>query len=74
MPDRQGVLGLLQSKKAGLHLEVNTPDVDEFDVELVAAGVEAVSAPRDRTWGERTFNVRDPGQQHRISIVDRVGS
>jgi catechol 2,3-dioxygenase-like lactoylglutathione lyase family enzyme len=53
-------LGLLQSKKSGLHLEVNTPDVDEFHAELVAAGVEALSAPRDRPWGERTFNVRDP--------------
>jgi catechol 2,3-dioxygenase-like lactoylglutathione lyase family enzyme len=53
-------LGLLQSKKTGLHLEVNTPDVDQFYSKLVAAGVEAVSAPRDRPWGERTFNVRDP--------------
>jgi catechol 2,3-dioxygenase-like lactoylglutathione lyase family enzyme len=53
-------LGLLQSKKTGFHLEVNTPDVDEFHAELVAAGVEAVNAPRDRPWGERTFNVRDP--------------
>jgi catechol 2,3-dioxygenase-like lactoylglutathione lyase family enzyme len=53
-------LGLLQSKKSGLHLEVNTPNVDEFHAELVAAGVEALSAPRDRPWAERTFNVRDP--------------
>lgn len=53
-------LGLLQSKKVGMHLEVNTPDVDEFHEELIAAGVEAVSPPRDRPWGERTFTVRDP--------------
>jgi catechol 2,3-dioxygenase-like lactoylglutathione lyase family enzyme len=53
-------LGLLQSKKTGLHLEVNTTDVDGFHAELVVAGIEAMSAPRDRPWGERTFNVRDP--------------
>lgn len=53
-------LGLLQSKNVGLHLEVNTPDLDGFHAALVAAGVEPVSAPHDRPWGERTFNVRDP--------------
>jgi catechol 2,3-dioxygenase-like lactoylglutathione lyase family enzyme len=53
-------LGLLQSKSAGLHLEVNTPDVDRYYDRLLAAGVEPVGAPRDRPWGERTFNVRDP--------------
>lgn len=53
-------LGLLQSRTSGLHLEVDTPDVDEFYKRLVEAGLEPVSAPRDRPWGERTFNVRDP--------------
>jgi catechol 2,3-dioxygenase-like lactoylglutathione lyase family enzyme len=53
-------LGLLQSKTVGLHLEVSTDDLDGFFDRLVAAGVEPVGAPRDRPWGERTFNVRDP--------------
>jgi catechol 2,3-dioxygenase-like lactoylglutathione lyase family enzyme len=53
-------LGLLQSKKTGLHLEVGTPDVDQFHAAVVAAGIEAESSPHDRPWGERTFNVRDP--------------
>jgi catechol 2,3-dioxygenase-like lactoylglutathione lyase family enzyme len=53
-------LGLLQSKKTGLHLEVGTADVDQFHAALEAAGVETQGAPRDRPWGERTFNVRDP--------------
>jgi catechol 2,3-dioxygenase-like lactoylglutathione lyase family enzyme len=53
-------LGLLQSKKTGLHLEINTTDLDGFHADLVASGVEPESAPRDRPWGERTFNVRDP--------------
>lgn len=53
-------LGLLQSKTTGLHLEVSTPDLDKFYDRLVAAGVEPVGAPRERPWGERTFNVRDP--------------
>jgi catechol 2,3-dioxygenase-like lactoylglutathione lyase family enzyme len=26
----------------------------------VAAGVKPIGEPRDRPWGERTFNVRDP--------------
>ncbi len=53
-------LGLLQSKTSGLHLEVNTPDVDDYYNRLVKAGIEPVGAPRDRPWGERTFNVKDP--------------
>jgi catechol 2,3-dioxygenase-like lactoylglutathione lyase family enzyme len=53
-------LGLLHSKTTGLHLEVNTTNVDEFYELLIAAGVEPTGAPRDRPWGERTFNVRDP--------------
>lgn len=53
-------LGLLQSTTTGLHLEVSTADVDDFYKRLVAAGVKPVGAPRDRPWGERTFNVRDP--------------
>jgi catechol 2,3-dioxygenase-like lactoylglutathione lyase family enzyme len=53
-------LGLLQSKRTGLHLEVDTTDLDEFYQRLVAAGVEPEGAPLDRPWGERTFNVRDP--------------
>ncbi|OLD26671.1 MAG: hypothetical protein AUJ02_01855 [Chloroflexi bacterium 13_1_40CM_3_65_12] len=53
-------LGLLQSKTTGLHLEVNTADVDAFYDRVIAAGIEPVGAPRDRPWGERTFNVRDP--------------
>ena len=53
-------LGLLQSKKTGFHLEVDTPDVDGFHAKLVAAGIQPLSGPVDRPWGERTFNVRDP--------------
>ncbi len=33
-------LGLLQSKTSGLHLEVNTPDVDDYYDRLVKAGIE----------------------------------
>ena len=56
----QARLGLLQSKTIGLHLEVNTPDVDQYYDRLVSAGVKPVGEPRDRPWGERTFSVRDP--------------
>jgi catechol 2,3-dioxygenase-like lactoylglutathione lyase family enzyme len=53
-------LGLLQSKTRGLHLEVNTPDIDDYYDRLVKAGIEPAGVPRDRPWGERTFNVKDP--------------
>lgn len=53
-------LGLLQSKTIGMHVEVNTPDVDDYYARLLKTGIEPVGAPRDRPWGERTFNVKDP--------------
>jgi len=50
----------LQSKTRGLHLEVSTPDVNDYHGRLLRVGIEPVGAPRDRPWGERTFNVKDP--------------
>jgi lactoylglutathione lyase len=44
----------------GFEVGFKVDDVDEAAAELVAAGVEAVTPPTDRPWGQRTAYVRDP--------------
>jgi catechol 2,3-dioxygenase-like lactoylglutathione lyase family enzyme len=55
-----GRLGLLQLPRGGFHVEIAVSDLDGVHRRLVAAGIEPASAPRQRPWGERTFNVTDP--------------
>ena len=54
------LLGLLQMTKGGFHIEIGASDLDAVHERLLKAGVTPTSAPRNRTWGERTFNVVDP--------------
>lgn len=42
-----------------LRLE-NVPAVDAFYQELAGKGVEGSEPPKDRSWGHRSFVVRDP--------------
>lgn len=55
-----GLLGLLQLPKPGFHIEIDVADIDEMHDRLVAAGLEPRGEPRERPWGERTFNLVDP--------------
>jgi catechol 2,3-dioxygenase-like lactoylglutathione lyase family enzyme len=55
-----GLLGLLQLPKAGFHVEIDVSDLVEMHNRLVAAGLEPSGEPRERPWGERTFNLVDP--------------
>lgn len=55
-----GLLGLLQMPRSGFHVEVDTSDLDALHEELVKAGLSPASRPRQRPWGERTFNLVDP--------------
>lgn len=55
-----GLLGLLQLARGGFHVEIGAADLDGVHRQLVAAGIEPASEPRQRPWGERTFNVTDP--------------
>ncbi len=55
-----GMLGLLQQPRVGFHVEIGASDLDAVHRRLVEAGVSPASSPRDRPWGERTFNVVDP--------------
>ena len=52
--------GLLQWRQTGFHLEVGVADLEGTYGALRAVGVEPVGPPRDRPWGERTFDVVDP--------------
>ena len=54
------LLGLLQLPKAGFHIELGTEDLDRMYDHLVRKGIEPLSAPRERQWGEKAFNVTDP--------------
>ena len=63
----QARLGLLNRRMLGagapsFHIEVSTSTagVDELYEHLVAAGVEPEGPPANRSWGERTFHVKDP--------------
>lgn len=55
-----GYLGLLQLPKPGFHIEVGVSDLDLLHRRLLAAGLEPAGEPRQRSWGERTFNLVDP--------------
>ncbi|MGH3441261.1 MAG: VOC family protein [Nitriliruptorales bacterium] len=44
----------------GFELGFKVPDVDAAFAELTEAGVEQVTPPTDRPWGQRTAYVRDP--------------
>lgn len=53
-------LGLLNIGASGFHLEISTSDVDQLHAQLSESGLEPLSPPQDRPWGERTFDVLDP--------------
>jgi catechol 2,3-dioxygenase-like lactoylglutathione lyase family enzyme len=55
-----GLLGLLQLPKGGFHIEIGASDLDGIHERLVQAGIRPAGPPRDRPWGERTFNLIDP--------------
>jgi catechol 2,3-dioxygenase-like lactoylglutathione lyase family enzyme len=44
----------------GFELGFKIDDVDTAYAELIDAGAEPASPPRDRPWGQRTAYVRDP--------------
>ncbi|HEX6255657.1 MAG TPA: VOC family protein [Euzebyales bacterium] len=52
----------------GFELGFKVDDVDAAYAELVAAGADAVTAPHDRPWGQRTAYVADP-DGHLIELV-----
>lgn len=53
----------------GFELGFKVVDVDAAYAELVAAGADAVTPPRDRPWGQRTAYVADP-DGHLIELVN----
>ena len=50
----------LPNKGAGLYLYISVGNVDEFYKGLVAKGLKPSSEPRDWSWGNREFAIRDP--------------
>jgi catechol 2,3-dioxygenase-like lactoylglutathione lyase family enzyme len=61
---RLGLLNrrVLRAGGPGFHMEISTSatGVDELYEQVRAAGIEPQGPPRDRPWGERTFNATDP--------------
>jgi len=55
-------------ERPGFEIGFMVANVDEAYAEVVAAGAEAVKAPTDRFWGQRTAYVRDP-DGHLIEFV-----
>lgn len=53
----------------GFELGFKVADIGAAYDELVAAGADPVTPPRDRPWGQRTAYVRDP-DGHLIELVD----
>ena len=54
------LLGLLRSRARGFHIEIATSDLDLAYDHLREAGVEPLGPPKERPWGERTFESVDP--------------
>jgi catechol 2,3-dioxygenase-like lactoylglutathione lyase family enzyme len=50
----------VKGKGAGLFIELNVDNVDEFYDELKSKGLKPSSEPRDWPWGRREFVLRDP--------------
>ncbi len=46
-------------------------DVDRMYARALAAGLRPASAPRDASWGERYFHLRDP-DGHELSFARRL--
>ena len=47
-------------------------DVDGMHTRAIAAGLRPMFAPRDASWGERYFHLRDP-DGHELSFAQRLG-
>jgi catechol 2,3-dioxygenase-like lactoylglutathione lyase family enzyme len=47
-------------KGAGLFLYFSVDNVDEAYQDVVAAGLKPIAEPKDMSWGNREFTVRDP--------------
>lgn len=63
-----GELPAPDPQRPGFELGFKVDDVDAAFAELTTAGVEAVTPPTDRPWGQRTAYVRDP-DGHLIELV-----
>jgi catechol 2,3-dioxygenase-like lactoylglutathione lyase family enzyme len=50
----------LKTKGAGLFLYISVDDVNKFYRYLVSKGLKPSSKPRDWSWGNREFAIRDP--------------
>jgi lactoylglutathione lyase len=56
----------------GFELGFKVADVDHEFESLVAVGIEPVTPPTDRPWGQRTAYVRDP-DGHLIELAQDTG-
>ena len=54
--DTEGV----ESKGAGLFVELSVDNVDEFYEDVIGRGLKPSSEPKDWPWGRREFVIRDP--------------
>ncbi len=50
----------LENKGAGMFVYISVDDVDEFYQGLIDKGLKPSSEPRDWSWGNREFIIRDP--------------
>lgn len=55
----------------GFELGFLVDDVDRACAELVARGVELVTPPTDRAWGQRTAYIRDP-DGHLLELAQQL--
>jgi catechol 2,3-dioxygenase-like lactoylglutathione lyase family enzyme len=49
-----------EKKGAGIFLYFSVDNVDETYQEMLSMGLQPVSEPQDRSWGNREFMIRDP--------------
>lgn len=50
----------LDNKGAGQFLYISVDNVDEFYENLLSKGLQASGEPKDYSWGNREFMIRDP--------------
>ena len=59
---------------AGVKVAVEVADVDALHRRLAAAEVEIVDPIADRSWGHRSFEVRDPSGLHLVFFTPSDGT
>lgn len=62
----------IEPKGAGVYIYVDVENIDEYYKSLMEKGLKPSSEPRDWTWGNREFVIRDP-DGYKLVFYEPIG-